>query len=112
MMHITQVCLLPPVHLTIKKNKLMETFKPLAVICQSCSMPMSKKEDFGTNKDLSQSNEYCSYCYQGGKFTDGGATMEQVIDKSVEAMRKMHMDENLIEQTRKYIPTLKRWKKN
>ncbi len=90
----------------------METRTPQGVICQSCSMPMTKKEDFGTEKDGSQSKEYCHYCYQAGKFTDGGATMEQVIEKSAEAMRQMQMPENLIEQTRKYIPTLKRWKMN
>ena len=83
--------------------------KPQGAICQSCSMPMVKKEDFGTNADGSQNTEYCQYCYQHGNFAQLGATMEQVIGKSVEAMRHMKMPETLIEQTKKVIPTLKRW---
>jgi cytochrome c2 len=88
----------------------METMNPQGVICQSCAMPMVRKEDFGTNQNGSQNMEYCRYCYQAGKFNDGGATLNEVIDKSVDAMRKMNMPESLIEQTRKFIPTLKRWK--
>ena len=87
----------------------METTNPQAPFCQSCSMPMSKKEDFGTNADGSQNKEYCHYCYQNGDFIQPKATMQQVIDKSVEAMRQMKMPETLIEQTKKFIPTLKRW---
>ena len=90
----------------------MEPMKPQGLICQSCSMPMSKTVDFGTNADGSESKEYCRFCYQAGKFVDGGASMDQVIEKSVDAMRKMKLPENLIEQTRLAIPTLKRWKKN
>jgi hypothetical protein len=89
----------------------MEIMKPQGTICQSCSMPMEKKEDFGTNADGSQSNEYCTYCFQNGNFAQPGATMEQVIEKSVEAMKQMKMPETLIEQTKKTIPTLKRWHK-
>jgi hypothetical protein len=89
----------------------METVKSQALFCQSCSMPMSKKEDFGINADGSQNKEYCYYCYQNGDFIQPNATMQQVIEKSVEAMRQMKMPESLIEQTKKVIPTLKRWKK-
>jgi hypothetical protein len=91
-------------------NLKMETMKPQGSICQSCSMPMVKKEDFGTNADGSQNNEYCTYCFQNGNFAQPGATMKQVIEKSVEAMKQMKMPETLIEQTRKTIPTLKRWR--
>ncbi len=88
----------------------MDTTKPQGPFCQSCSMPMTKKEDFGTNADGSQNKEYCHYCYKDGSFMQPGATMQQVIDKSVDAMRQMKMPEAIIEQTKKVIPTLKRWK--
>ncbi|MDR1096440.1 MAG: zinc ribbon domain-containing protein, partial [Spirochaetaceae bacterium] len=39
------------------------------VFCQSCGMPLSKDEDFGTNTDGSKNNDYCAYCYKDGKFT-------------------------------------------
>jgi hypothetical protein len=70
---------------------------------------MTKKEDFGTDADGSQNEEYCTYCFQYGNFVPLDSTMEQVIEKSVEAMRKMKMAETIIEQTKLIIPTLKRW---
>lgn len=77
--------------------------------CQSCAMPMVKKEDFGTNADGSENQDYCRYCFQNGHFYGQESTMEQVIEKSVAAMRQMKMPESLIEEIRKFIPTLKRW---
>ena len=54
--------------------------------CQSCGMPLKEKEDFGTNADLSQNREYCSYCYQKGEFQQPDITMEEMINLSVEGM--------------------------
>lgn len=48
--------------------------------CQSCAMPMSD-EHFGTEKDGSKSEDYCSYCYQDGEFTIDNS-MEEMIDYS------------------------------
>lgn len=39
-------------------------------VCQSCGMTMVALEHFGTNKDCSRNEEYCSYCYQNGEFTE------------------------------------------
>jgi hypothetical protein len=33
------------------------------VFCQSCGMPLSKGEDFGTNAGGSKNDDYCVYCY-------------------------------------------------
>jgi hypothetical protein len=71
---------------------------------------MQRPEDFGTNADGSRNDEYCHYCYQNGAFTDPNASMQEVIDISVAAMRRMHLPEHLIEMTKQYIPMLKRWK--
>jgi radical SAM superfamily enzyme len=80
-------------------------------ICQSCGMPMDKK-DFGTKKDGTINNEYCHFCYKNGKFTDKGITMEEKIKKNIEIAKRMGMPEekakSLAENT---IPKLKRWKK-
>lgn len=86
-----------------------QTMTPGVPFCQSCSMPMAKPEDFGTNADGSLNAEYCHYCYKDGQFISPDATLDQMIEISTGAMRKMHMPEALIEQTRKFIPTLKRW---
>lgn len=79
--------------------------------CQSCAMPMSE-EHFGTEKDGSKNEDYCSYCYQDGEFTSD-ISMEEMIDYSApkaaeatgmseEAARKMCED---------MFPHLKRWMK-
>lgn len=45
--------------------------------CQSCGMPMKKDPlGGGTHADGSQSEIYCSYCYQNGEFTFKGTVAE------------------------------------
>jgi len=48
--------------------------------CQSCGMPISKEEDFGTNKDGSLNNEFCVYCYKDGAYTNSDITMEETLE--------------------------------
>lgn len=36
----------------------------LPQFCQSCGMPLTRKEDCGTNADGSVNYDYCQYCYQ------------------------------------------------
>lgn len=85
---------------------------PMGVFCQSCSMPMQKDEEFGTEADGSKSQDYCVYCYKEGAFTMPDATVDQMIEISVKNMKEMGAPEELIEQTKIMIPTLKRWKKD
>ncbi len=89
----------------------MNATKSQGVFCQSCSMPLNKPQDFGTNANGSKNNEYCCYCYQNGKFTEPDITMEQMIKKCVSVMKQMKMPEDQIEKTKLLIPMLKRWKK-
>ena len=79
--------------------------------CQSCAMPMSDK-DFGSEKDGSKSEDYCSYCYRDGEFTTD-SSMEEMIDYSApKAAEATGMSE---EEARKMcnemFPQLKRWMK-
>jgi hypothetical protein len=46
--------------------------------CQSCYMPITT--DFGTEKDGKLSKEYCSYCYQNGKWTSPDITFDEIIE--------------------------------
>jgi hypothetical protein len=81
------------------------------LICQSCSMPMVKSEDFGTNADGAQNQDYCTYCMQNGNFTWSG-TLDQMIEKLVSMHDQMGVTE---EEARKManenLPILKRWAK-
>lgn len=68
--------------------------------------------DFGTNANGTRNKEYCHFCFNGGKFTDEGITMEGKIRKNIEIAKGMGMPEekakSLAEGT---IPKLKRWRK-
>ncbi len=74
-------------------------------------MPIQNPEDFGTNADGSKNNEYCRYCFQEGKFTEPNITVKQMIEKCAGIMTQMQMPQAQIKQTKTFIPTLKRWKK-
>ncbi len=51
-------------------------------ICQSCSMPLESREDYGTNVDSSISDKYCVHCYKNGKFTSD-ISMEEMIERVI-----------------------------
>ena len=49
-------------------------------ICQSCAMPLTSDEMFGTNADGSVNEDYCKWCYDKGEFLDK-CSMEEYIEK-------------------------------
>jgi hypothetical protein len=87
--------------------------KPKGPFCQSCGMPLSKDaKGGGTEKDGSKSTEYCSNCFQNGKFALPDITMEQMIERVKGKMKEMHIPGFLANYFTKDIPTLKRWAKS
>jgi len=87
---------------------------PKGPFCQSCAMPMDKPGLFGTEADGAGSTEYCTYCYQNGKFTEPDITMEQMIDKCVKHMveQKIMPEKKARSVMTKYLPRMKRWNKD
>ena len=86
--------------------------EPQGPLCQSCGMPMTKDTDYGTNKGGITNNEYCTFCFREGKFTDEGITLEQKIEKNVQMTVKMGWpEEKSREMAESTIPKLKRWRK-
>lgn len=80
-------------------------------LCQSCGMPLSKKEEHGTNEDGSENAEYCCYCFQKGKFTQN-LTLEEMIEKISDFHDKMNLSKDEARSlAREILPKLKRWKK-
>lgn len=79
--------------------------------CQSCGMPMTKPEEFGTSAGGWRQNGYCAHCYKDGEFTWPDATLGQMIDICVKYMVEgAGMGEAearaLMERT---LPHMKRW---
>ncbi len=78
--------------------------------CQSCGMPMGGGGMYGTNEDGSKSEDYCSYCYQSGKFTSQ-MSMDEMIEFCVPFVVETGMSESDARQMlRETYPQLKRWK--
>lgn len=83
--------------------------------CQSCGMPLNASEDSGTNADQSKNDEYCTYCFKNGEFTED-ITMDEMIEHCVQYLDDFNKDteqkltkEQAISQMKEYFPTLKRW---
>jgi Putative zinc ribbon domain len=85
-------------------------FKPKGPYCQSCGMPLSKDEKGGGSEaDGRESADYCSHCYDGGKFTEPELTADQMTRKVQAKMKEMHIPGFLARSFTKDIPTLRRW---
>jgi hypothetical protein len=77
-------------------------------VCQSCSMPLAKPEDHGTEADGSHSDEYCTYCYQGGSFTAPDATLDDMVGTLVGFSDRPEGEAR--EESRAQLTPLKRWR--
>lgn len=88
----------------------MET--PKGPFCQSCSMPMEKPENFGTDEKGFKVNNYCHYCFQNGEFTHPDITLGQMTDIVVKNMTEHNnISEKQAKQiTQSFLPKLLRWK--
>lgn len=82
--------------------------------CQSCAMPMEQEAHYGTNADGSKNSDYCTYCYQDGKYAQD-CTMEEMIDFCLEATKGTGLYEDRAKAKKEmlgYFPQLKRWAGN
>lgn len=84
-------------------------------VCQSCGMNLSNESDKGTELDGSKSEEYCSFCYQMGEFTQN-LSMEKMVELNLKDLNEWNQEAGLNlseqearEQLLEYLPTLKRW---
>ncbi len=74
-------------------------------------MPLEKPEDFGTDARGLRINNYCHFCFENGKFTEPGITMQGMIDKcvSIMAQRRIMPEKQARDLMTEVIPKLKRW---
>ena len=74
-------------------------------------MPLSKDEKGGgTDAGGVLSKEYCSHCYQDGRFTVPDLTVDQMVSRVEGKMKEMHIPGFIARGFTKRIPELKRWK--
>jgi hypothetical protein len=87
-------------------------FGPKGPFCQSCGMPLSRdKFGGGTNANGSRSAEFCSHCYQDGRFTEPNLSVEEMTAKVEEKLRTMHLPGFLARRFTRNIPNLSRWQR-
>jgi hypothetical protein len=79
--------------------------------CQSCGMPMSAKEQFGTEADGTPSKDYCTYCYRDGAFTNPAITIDEMAKLGGGMMSQMYMIplEKAVAFAKEQLSCLKRW---
>lgn len=85
---------------------------PKGPFCQSCSMPLEKPEDFGTDVAGFRVNDYCRHCFANGAFTDPDITMEAMRDRCVGIMAAQGIMPEAQARTllTDVLPRLKRWR--
>lgn len=79
-------------------------------ICQSCGLPFA--DDFkGTNRDQTESEDYCINCFQNGNFLEPSLSLREMEVKYLD-MAKKNKDLTLEEaqEALKILPMLKRWR--
>lgn len=79
--------------------------------CQSCTMPLEKTEDYGTNKDGTKNEDYCVHCFKAGEFTDK-MSMEEMITYCADHYEEWEIPmpkEAFVAQMKETFPKLKRW---
>lgn len=80
-------------------------------MCQSCGMPLSKDpKGGGTLADGSKTTEYCSHCYQNGRFTKPDLTAEQMVQLVRGKFKEMGVPRVVGWFFTRNIPKLGRWK--
>ena len=81
--------------------------------CQSCGMPMKKDPiGGGSNSDGSINPDFCSYCFENGKFTQENITADEMQKFVIGKMKEMGFPGFLAKFFAKGIPKLKRWNSN
>lgn len=91
---------------------IVELYFPIAagtVFCQSCYMPMTKPEDFGTEKDGAPSPDYCCHCYTNGDF-NWKPTFKVFVEDNIRFWRDGCInDDEARARIMEIFPKLKRW---
>ena len=73
-------------------------------------MPLEDENLLGTEKDGTKTHEYCTYCYQQGKFINPDMTLEEMRSLVKKIMGEKKFPQWIIEAGLKQLPNLNRWR--
>lgn len=87
------------------------------LFCQSCGMPLSVPEHYGTNKGGERNHDYCYFCYKDGCFT-ADLSMDEMVELCAQYVDEWKLPDNkqitreeAIALMKEQFPLLKRWVK-
>jgi len=73
---------------------------------------MASPELFGSNKDGTVNESYCTYCYPNGAFNNPDETFEEMVETCVPFMMKEGLSEAAArDHLNHHLKDLDRWKK-
>ena len=79
-------------------------------------MPLENQETKGTNANGSKSEDYCTFCYKNGAFTQN-ISMDEMIEINLKYLDQWNKNsgqnlttEEARKQLKTFMPNLKRWK--
>lgn len=79
--------------------------------CQSCGMPLTSAEVYGSDSSGNAVQDYCVYCYTNGEFTQPNYTVDDMVGFCVPFLVEQGMDEKAARGILTgSLPGLKRWK--
>ena len=86
--------------------------EPRGPFCQSCAMPLTRPEDFGTDRMGYRVNDFCRHCFADGAFTDPDISMGAMLDRCVAIMaeQKIMPAPQARALLADVMPRLKRWR--
>jgi uncharacterized membrane protein HdeD (DUF308 family) len=80
-----------------------------SAICQSCGRSIERPEDFGTDAKGLTSTDYCSLCFEGGRFIEPRVTVEEMVDRATIHLGRDMTPERARASALQLVPTLGRW---
>ncbi len=80
--------------------------------CQSCGMPVSRAEYWGSEASGTRSEKYCFHCYKNGKFTDPHINVDQMVQKIRGKMVEMYIPSFVASYMANGVRKLDRWNKS
>ena len=80
--------------------------------CQSCGMPFSRDaKGGGTEADGAKSAEFCSHCYERGRFTMPDVTVQEMQSRVKSKLTEAGVPRLMAALLVRRIPKLTRWRR-
>lgn len=79
--------------------------------CQSCLKTFILKDDFGLEKDGTQSKCFCSDCYSDGTFINPSLSIDEATNQLIGKLKESKYNKRKINRKIKELETTLRWKR-